>query len=40
MCHDVHHAVADLEAKGVEFTTPITDEGYGLVTRFKGPGRR
>jgi len=38
MCHDVHHAVADLEAKGVEFMTPITDEGYGLVTRFKVPG--
>ena len=38
MCHDVHHAVADLEAKGVEFVAPITDEGYGLVTRFKVPG--
>ena len=38
MCHDVHRAVADLEAKGVEFVAPITDEGYGLVTRFKVPG--
>ena len=38
MCHDVQREVADLEAKGVEFVSPITDEGYGLVTRFKVPG--
>jgi len=38
MCHDVHGAVAELEGKGVEFVAPITDEGYGLVTRFKVPG--
>lgn len=38
MCHDVHSTVEELEAKGVEFVTPIADEGYGLVTRFKVPG--
>ncbi len=38
MCHDVHATVAELEEKGVEFVAPITDEGYGLVTRFKVPG--
>lgn len=38
MCHDLHDEVADLKAKGVEFVAPITDEGYGLVTRFKVPG--
>jgi catechol 2,3-dioxygenase-like lactoylglutathione lyase family enzyme len=38
MCHDVHRAVADLETKGVEFVAPVTDEGWGLVTRFKIPG--
>lgn len=38
MCHDVHRAVADLEAKGVQFVAPVSDEGYGLVTRFKVPG--
>jgi catechol 2,3-dioxygenase-like lactoylglutathione lyase family enzyme len=38
MCHDVEGTVADLERKGVEFTAPITDEGYGLMTRFKVPG--
>ena len=25
------------KARGVEFTGPITDRGYGLVTRFKVP---
>lgn len=38
MCHDVHRTVADLESKGVEFVEGITDEGYGLMTRFKVPG--
>ena len=38
MCQDVHRLVAELEAKGVQFVAPITDEGYGLVTRFKVPG--
>ena len=38
MCHDVHRTVGELEARGVEFITPIEDEGYGLVTRLKVPG--
>lgn len=38
MCHDVHGTVAELEGRGVEFVTPIEDEGYGLVTRLKVPG--
>ena len=38
MCHDVQETVAELEAKGVEFVAPISDEGYGFVTRFKVPG--
>jgi catechol 2,3-dioxygenase-like lactoylglutathione lyase family enzyme len=37
-CDDIERTVADLKARGVEFTTPITDEGFGLVTRFKVPG--
>jgi predicted enzyme related to lactoylglutathione lyase len=28
----------ELEAKGVEFTAPITDQGFGLVTHFRMPG--
>lgn len=38
MCHDIQRTVADLEAKGVEFVAPVTDEGWGQVTRFKVPG--
>ena len=38
MCHDVKRTKAELEAKGVVFTGPIDDQGFGLVTRFKVPG--
>jgi catechol 2,3-dioxygenase-like lactoylglutathione lyase family enzyme len=37
-CDDVEKAVAELRARGVEFTEPITDRGYGLVTHFRMPG--
>jgi catechol 2,3-dioxygenase-like lactoylglutathione lyase family enzyme len=38
MCHDIERTVAELTEKGVEFVAPITDEGYGLMTRLKIPG--
>lgn len=38
MCHDIERTVENLEAKGMEFVAPVTDEGYGIVTRFKIPG--
>jgi catechol 2,3-dioxygenase-like lactoylglutathione lyase family enzyme len=38
MCDDVEATVADLTAKGVKFTVPIEDRGFGLVTRFQVPG--
>jgi predicted enzyme related to lactoylglutathione lyase len=38
MCDDVEATVADLSAKGVEFTTPVQDQGFGLITRFSVPG--
>jgi catechol 2,3-dioxygenase-like lactoylglutathione lyase family enzyme len=38
MCHDIEATVAELKEKGVKFTAPATDEGYGLVTRFRVPG--
>jgi catechol 2,3-dioxygenase-like lactoylglutathione lyase family enzyme len=38
MCHDVEQTVGELEAKGIEFVSPITDEGWGLATRFRVPG--
>jgi catechol 2,3-dioxygenase-like lactoylglutathione lyase family enzyme len=38
MCDDVAATVAELESKGVEFTGGITDQGFGLMTRFRIPG--
>ena len=38
MCDDVYATVAELEAKGVEFTRPIAEERWGLVTAIKLPG--
>jgi catechol 2,3-dioxygenase-like lactoylglutathione lyase family enzyme len=37
MCADVKAEVARLQAKGVEFSTPITDQEWGLVTQLKLP---
>jgi catechol 2,3-dioxygenase-like lactoylglutathione lyase family enzyme len=38
MCDDVERTVAELTRKGVEFTAPMSDEGFGLLTRFRIPG--
>jgi hypothetical protein len=38
MCDDIHAAVAELRAKGVEVDDDIKDEGFGLVTSFAVPG--
>jgi catechol 2,3-dioxygenase-like lactoylglutathione lyase family enzyme len=37
-CDDIEKTVADLRAKGVEFTNEIADQGYGLVTQMLLPG--
>ena len=37
-CDDIENTVKELTAKGVEFTEPVADHGYGLVTHFKVPG--
>ncbi len=37
-CDHIETTVAELKAKGVEFTGPVEDHGYGLVTHFKMPG--
>src|SRR5438552_9142445 len=37
-CDDIEQTVAELKARGVEFTGPVEDHGYGLVTHFKVPG--
>ncbi len=38
MCHDINATVEELERKGVEFSTPVSDEGWGLLTRLTIPG--
>jgi predicted enzyme related to lactoylglutathione lyase len=38
MCDDIAATVADLTAKGVEFTTPIQEAGFGLLARLRVPG--
>ncbi len=37
-CDNIEKTVAELTARGVEFTAPVADHGYGLVTFFKVPG--
>jgi catechol 2,3-dioxygenase-like lactoylglutathione lyase family enzyme len=37
-CDDVAKTVKDLEAKGVRFTQPIADQGWGLLTVMEIPG--
>jgi catechol 2,3-dioxygenase-like lactoylglutathione lyase family enzyme len=38
MCDNVEATVADLTAKGIEFTSAIEDQGFGLLTRLRVPG--
>jgi catechol 2,3-dioxygenase-like lactoylglutathione lyase family enzyme len=38
MCDDVEATVTALQAKGVEFTQPITNAGFGLLTAMRVPG--
>jgi len=35
---DIAATVANLEAKGVRFTMPVENRGFGLVTHFEAPG--
>jgi hypothetical protein len=38
MGDEIEATVAELDAKGVEFTGPVSDEGFGLLTSLKLPG--
>ena len=38
MCDDVAATRAELERKGVRFTHPIEERGFGLTTAFEVPG--
>lgn len=37
-CDDIERTVAELSARGVEFTDGVADAGYGLTTHFRMPG--
>ncbi len=37
MCDDITKTVATLKRKGVRFTTPVSDRGYGICTAFRLP---
>jgi catechol 2,3-dioxygenase-like lactoylglutathione lyase family enzyme len=37
-CDDIAKTMTELKGRGVEFTDPVADQGYGLVTHFKMPG--
>jgi catechol 2,3-dioxygenase-like lactoylglutathione lyase family enzyme len=38
MCDEIHATVDELERKGVRFSRPISDEGFGLLTAIELPG--
>jgi catechol 2,3-dioxygenase-like lactoylglutathione lyase family enzyme len=38
MCDDIHATVDELTAKGVKFTTGVTEAGFGLLTTLRLPG--
>jgi len=37
-CDDIAGTVRDMKARGVVFSAPVADHGYGLVTYFTAPG--
>jgi hypothetical protein len=37
-CDDIQDTMADLKSRGVEFTSNVSEEEWGRVTRFKMPG--
>jgi predicted enzyme related to lactoylglutathione lyase len=37
-CDDIQSTVVELQSKGVQFTAPIANHGYGLVTHLIAPG--
>jgi catechol 2,3-dioxygenase-like lactoylglutathione lyase family enzyme len=38
MCDDIEATRSDLTAKGVEFTSDVTNAGWGLLTTLRVPG--
>ncbi len=37
MCDDIYETVATLEARGVVFTSAVTEAGFGLITSLRLP---
>jgi len=37
-CDDIKKTVATLKSRGVEFTTEISEESWGMLTHFRMPG--
>lgn len=37
-CDDIVKTTAELKARGVQFTSEIEDQGWGLLTHFRVPG--
>jgi predicted enzyme related to lactoylglutathione lyase len=38
MCDDIEQTMTDLEARGAEFASPVTQAGFGRLTSIKIPG--
>lgn len=38
MCDDIERTVEELTAKGVEFTSAVSNAGWGLMTSIRMPG--
>src|ERR1700726_3674158 len=38
MCDDIEATVSELESKGVEFTSGVADQAFGLLTTLQVPG--
>ena len=37
-CDDIEKTVTELKERGVEFSSEVSDEGYGLQAKFRMPG--
>lgn len=37
-CDDIENTIKELQLRGVKFTGPVENRGYGLTAHFKAPG--
>jgi predicted enzyme related to lactoylglutathione lyase len=38
LCDDIHATMEELKGKGVEFSRPLSEQGWGFVTSIRMPG--